>query len=213
METKSRILEKAQALFMRFGIRSVSMDNIASELGMSKKTIYQYYTDKDELVHAVMDGEVARTHQDCEFCKRHSGNAIEEMFLTMQQVHEHFSKLNPSVLYDLEKFHPGAFAKFRKMKEEYLMEVIADNIRRGKEEGVYREDIPVELMSRYRVETMMIPFAMAAQAPNQYNLADVSKEVMEHFFIGISTLKGFKQIMKLKEEQLKKKHYDSTRKK
>jgi TetR/AcrR family transcriptional regulator, cholesterol catabolism regulator len=69
MEVKERIQQKAHELFMRYGVRSVSMDDIASQLGMSKKTIYQYFNEKDELVDAVMDDEVTQTHADCEFCK------------------------------------------------------------------------------------------------------------------------------------------------
>lgn len=213
MDTKERIKESAHQMFMRYGIRSVSMDDIATQLGMSKKTIYQYYADKDELVDAVMDDEVNQTHSDCDLCKTESKNAIDEMFLTMEQIYEQFSQLNPSVLYDMEKFHPHAYAKFRKMKDEYLSKVIADNIRRGIREELYREDINVEMMSRYRIETMMIPFAMAAASPSKYNLADVTMETMEHFFIGLSTLKGYKLILKYKEDLLKKKTYEKTNKK
>lgn len=213
MDVKQRILEKAHELFMRYGIRSVSMDDIATTLAISKKTIYQFFTDKDELVDAVMDDEVNQTHTDCEFCKAKSKNAIDEMFLTMEQIYEQFSQLNPSVLYDMEKFHPHAYAKFRKMKDDYLSKVIADNIRRGIKEELYRPDINVEMMSRYRIETMMIPFALAATSPSKYNLADVTMETMEHFFIGLSTLKGYKLILKYKEEQIKKKNYDKTNKK
>ncbi len=213
MEIKNRIKQKAHELFMRYGMRSVSMDTIATELGMSKKTIYQYYADKDELVDAVMDDEVNQTHADCAFCKTQSKNAIDEIFLTMAQIHEHFSQLNPSVLYDMEKFHPHAFSKFKKMKDEYLSKVIADNIRRGIKEELYRDDINIEMMSRYRLETMMVPFFMAASAPTKYNLADVASETMEHFFIGLSTLKGYKLITKYKAEQIKKKINDKTNKK
>jgi hypothetical protein len=131
----------------------------------------------------------------------------------MEQVHEQFSQLNPMVLYDAEKFHPRAFEKFRKMKEEYLLQTIAHNIRRGIKEELYRADIHVETMSRFRVETMMVPFAMAASAQGKFNLAEVTKETMEHFLYGLSTLKGYKLINKYKEELLKKKMYEMKQKK
>jgi TetR/AcrR family transcriptional regulator, cholesterol catabolism regulator len=213
MEIKERISNKAHELFMRYGIRSVSMDDIASQLGMSKKTIYQYFADKDALVDAVMDSEVHQTHHDCDFCKKNSRDAIDEIFLTMEQIHEQFSQLNPMVLYDIEKFHPNAFQKFRKMKEEYLLQVVAQNMKRGIKEELYRSDINIETMSRYRVETMMVPFAMAASAPTKFNLATVTQETMEHFLFGLATLKGYKLILKYKEDQIKKKSYDKTNKK
>ena len=213
METKSRIQEKAHELFMRYGVRSVSMDDIASNLGMSKKTIYQYFADKDELVDAVMDDEVNQTHTDCDFCKKNAKDAIDEIFLTMEQIQEQFSQLNPMVLYDIEKFHPHAFVKFKKMKDEYLQQVVAANIKRGIKEELYRADINVEMMSKYRVETMMISFSMAAQAPAKYNLAVVAQETMEHFLYGLATLKGYKLITKYKEDEIKKKSYEKTNKK
>lgn len=206
METKERIQKKAHELFLRYGIRSISMDDIATQLGMSKKTIYQFFSEKDELVNAVMDDEVTQTQHDCELCKKHAKNAVDEIFLTLEQLYDQFSQLNPMVLYDAEKFHPKAFEKFRKMKEEFLMEVVAHNLRRGIEEELYRPDINVEMMSHYRVETMMVPFAMAASAPSKFNLANVTRETMEHFLFGLATLKGYKLITKYKEEHQKKRN-------
>ncbi len=206
METKERIQKKAHELFLRYGIRSVSMDDIAAQLGMSKKTIYQFFSEKDELVTAVMDEEVSFTQHKCEMCQVDAKNAVDEIFLTLERVLEQFANLNPMVLYDAEKFHPKAFEKFRKMKEEFLYEVVAHNIRRGIEEELYRDTINVEMMSRYRVETMMIPFVMAATSPGKFNLADVSRETIEHFLYGLATLKGYKLISKYKEEYHKKRN-------
>jgi AcrR family transcriptional regulator len=204
MEAKERIQKKAHELFLRYGIRSVSMDDIAAQLGMSKKTIYQFFSEKDELVNAVMTEEVTHTQHECELCKTNARNAVDEIFLTLQRLYEQFANLNPMVLYDAEKFHPKAFEIFRKMKEEFLLEVVAHNLRRGIEEELYRDDINVEMMSRYRVETMMVPFAMAASAPSKFHLVDVSRETMEHFLYGLSTSKGHKLISKYREEYKKK---------
>ncbi|TAL46559.1 MAG: TetR/AcrR family transcriptional regulator, partial [Chitinophagaceae bacterium] len=109
MEPKERIRGKANDLFMQYGLRSVSMDDIAAALGISKKTIYQFFSDKDELVDAVVDDELRQTQHDCIFCKTNALNAVEEMFLTMEQIHEQFRNMNPMVLYDLQKFHPTAY--------------------------------------------------------------------------------------------------------
>ena len=73
---------------------------------------------------------------------------------------------------------------------------------------LYREDINVDMMSRYRVETMMVPFAMAASSPTKFNLLDVTKETMEHFLFGLATLKGYKLIIKYKEDHPKKKNHE-----
>ena len=158
MDVRERIRVKADEMFMQFGIRSVSMDDIATQLGMSKKTIYQYFSDKDELVDAVVNDELNDTQKDCIKCREHSKDAIEEMLLTMEQVHEQFSNMNPMVLFDLEKFHQNSFQKFLKHKHEFLYKVIKANIERGIKEKSYRPEINIEVLTKYRLEAMMIPF-------------------------------------------------------
>src|SRR6188472_4635859 len=122
-ETAIRIREKAHGLFMQFGLRSVSMDDIANSLGMSKKTIYQYYADKDELIVAVIEVEIKRTQTICETDRDCSLNAIHEVFLAMQMVVEIFGTMNPSLLYDMQKYHPKAYQKFQNHKNDYLYNV------------------------------------------------------------------------------------------
>jgi AcrR family transcriptional regulator len=93
MEIKDRILEKAHEMFMRYGIRSVSMDDIAAQLGVSKKTLYQYYTDKEELVNAVLSGVLEGNRNQCLADKKKADNAVHEIFLAFEMVQEMFSKI------------------------------------------------------------------------------------------------------------------------
>src|SRR3954465_12012617 len=103
MEAKERILVKSNELFNRYGIRSVSMDDIAAQLGMSKKTLYQYYADKDELVNAVFEGMLSLNKSQCLETASRGENAIDEVFLSFDMVREMLSTMNPSVLFDLQK--------------------------------------------------------------------------------------------------------------
>ena len=80
MEHKERILEKATDLFMRYGIRSITMDEIAAQLGISKKTIYQFFTDKDAMVEAVVNEETKRNEEDCRQFSAAAENAVHEIF-------------------------------------------------------------------------------------------------------------------------------------
>jgi AcrR family transcriptional regulator len=203
METKTRILEKSTEQFMRYGIRSVSMDDIASLLGISKKTIYQYFADKEELVDAVMQEEEKRTHKDCSHCRVHAVDAVEEMFLAMRQITEQFSQMNPVVLYDLEKFHPQVFHRFLRLKNNYLCGVIRDNINRGIEEGYYRPEINVDMISLFRIESIMMGFNLSVFPPTKYNLAEVTREIMIHFLFGLSTPKGYKLIQQYMQQKSK----------
>src|SRR5215471_4248511 len=105
MEVKERIMVKAEELFMQYGIRSVSMDDIANSLGMSKKTLYQYYADKDELVVAVVAAHIEGMQEDCASCRKDARDAIHEIFITMERIMQEFNNMNPMLLYDMEKFH------------------------------------------------------------------------------------------------------------
>ena len=85
MDTKERIQNKAEELFMQFGIRSVSMDDIANNLGMSKKTVYQYFVDKDELVEAVVQAHISGVQKECVDCRENAKDAVHEIYLTMER--------------------------------------------------------------------------------------------------------------------------------
>ena len=202
-DTGLRIKEKARDLFMQYGLRSVSMDDIASSLGMSKKTIYQYYADKDELIVAVITGELERNQNICEQDRKSSVNAVHEIFLAMDMVVELFSTMNPSLIYDMQKYHPKAFLKFQQYKNDYLYNTIRDNMKRGIKEGLYRQDINLDILARYRVESMMLPFNPDFQIRLKYNLARIEEEFIIHFLFGLASPKGYKLIIKYQQERIK----------
>lgn len=203
METKikDRIRSKAHELFLKYGIRSISMDDIAAQLGMSKKTLYLYFSDKDELVDAAVEFEVKGRQNDCMNCFSKAQDAIEEIFLLMENIAIQFRNMNPAVLYDLEKFHPIAHRKFLKHKNEFLLEVIRKNIERGIKEELFRPEINVDIISKFRLESMMIAFNMEAFPPRKYNLADVTIQIIELYLFGLATIKGHKLILKYKQEK------------
>jgi AcrR family transcriptional regulator len=196
MEAKERILIKAEELFMQYGIRSVSMDDIANNLGMSKKTLYQYYADKDELVDAVVEGHINHIQCDCIDCRKDAKDAIHEIFITMERILEEIGNMNPMLLYDLEKFHFKSYRRFRDHKDKFLAQVIKENIEWGIKDELYRPEINVDIMCKFRIESMMIPFNVALFPPGKYNLGQLSQEIIEHFVYGLATIKGHKLIQK-----------------
>jgi len=203
-ETWVRIREQARNLFMKYGIRSVSMDDIAVQLGMSKKTIYQYFRDKDELVEAIVEQDVNETRSDCQLCLQNSSNAVEEVFLTMDKMVEHLRNMNPTILYDLHKFHFSAFRKFQEHKQTFLLEIIRVNLERGIAEGLYRPDINIDILSKYRLECMMIAFNMEVFPPHKYNIVDVTTALIENFIFGVVTPKGYGLVVQYQQERSKK---------
>ena len=208
MEPRERIATKAEELFMQYGIRSVSMDDIANNLGMSKKTLYQYFADKDDLVDAVVEAHITRMQEDCGSCRQESKNAIEEVFLSIDRILVEFNNMNPTLLHDLEKFHFRAYQRIRTHKEKFLMQLVRDNMEWGMREGLYREDLDVEVLCRFRIESMMVPFNVGLFPPSRFSLSRTSEIIIEHFIYGLSTLKGHRLIQKLKEQRQKRVLYE-----
>jgi AcrR family transcriptional regulator len=212
MDPKERILIKAEELFMQYGIRSVSMDDIANNLGMSKKTLYQYYADKDELVDAVIDGHIREIQTECLDYRRKANDAIHEIFLTMEHIMEELGNMNPMLLYDLEKFHYRSYQRFKDYKDKFLAQIIRQNIEWGIKDELYRPEINIDVMCKFRLESIMIPFNVSVFPPGKYNLAALSEKIIEHFVYGLATIKGHKLIQKYNEQRQKKLKYDEAKK-
>jgi len=203
MEIQERIVQKAFELFMRIGIRSVSMDEIASQLGISKKTIYQHYKDKDSLVDAVLDIVMKRKETDCTRAKAICENAVQEIFLSMDIMEDLMAGCNPSMLYDLERYHPAAFKKFTDHNNAYLYETIKDNIEKGIREGLYRKEIDIDIISRFRIGGMFLVFNRDYFPYGGYQLLNLCLEITDHFLHGLVTPKGKELIDKYKQQRQK----------
>jgi len=202
MEMQERIRQKADELFRRYGIRSVTMDEIAAQLGISKKTIYQFYADKDQLVDAVAMDEIRYSQQCCQRDQLLSANAIEEIFRVMEFVEIMFRNMNPSMLYDLEKYHPSGYKKFLEHKNKFLYDMIKRNLERGIQEELYRPEINVEILTRFRLESMMLALNTEIFPPSKFNMVTLQQEIIEHFLYGVATLKGYKLILKYKQQRI-----------
>lgn len=210
MEVKERIKQKADELFRIYGIKTITMDEIASKLGISKKTIYQAYADKDELVDEVIGELLNKNQQRCTKDRSFANDAIHEVFLAMEMVQEMFENMNPIILFDMERNHPRAYQKFLEHKYKYLYQVIKENIERGKKEELYRQEVNTEVMAKVRLETIMLPFNQQLFPKNKFNLAELEREVIEHFLFGIASIKGYKLIEKHRQ-RIKKEFKDENK--
>lgn len=201
METKDRILVKSHEQFNRFGIRSVSMDDIATALGMSKKTLYQHFADKEELVCACFSQVMETNRHQCLEYQKKAENPIHELFLAFDMTQEMFAKMNPVVLYEMEKYHPTAYNRFREFKHGFLYKVISDNLERGIREELYRPDVDVDVITRLRIESVMLPFDATVFPNNRTHLIHIEQQLFELFLYGLATSKGQKLIQKYKTQR------------
>jgi AcrR family transcriptional regulator len=204
VEPKERILTKAAELFMRYGIRSITMDEIASQLGISKKTIYQFFTDKDDMVYAVIEQEIQKNEAECLQYRYSSHDSVHEIFLAVEDLEEILRYTNPMMLYDLEKYHPRAFQKIREYKYRFLYDALLENLRKGIEEGIYRPEINRDIVAKSRIEAAFLVFDPDLFPHSRYKMSEVNFELAMLFLHGVVTDKGRKLIEKYTEERTKK---------
>jgi AcrR family transcriptional regulator len=200
MELKDRIKQKADELYRRYGVKSVTMDEIASQMGVSKKTIYQCFSDKNELVDQVIMDMLSFNRNCCEDFQSRSHNAIHEVFLAMEMMQVIFNNMHPSLLYDIQRNHPLTYEKFKKFKYEFLFRVVKENIERGIKEEFYRSDVNPELAAKVRLETMMLPFNEDLFPRPKFPAVMLHQQLIEYFLFGIASLKGYKLILKYKNQ-------------
>ncbi len=194
--TEDRILNGARELFFKQGIRTITMDDIAEHLAISKKTIYTHYKDKDLIVksmfHILIEQENERMHQ----IRKASENPIDEIMRLMEHLGSFISQFNPAVFYDLQKFYPLVWAEFRVFREKEVMSFVEENLRKGIKLELYRKEIKVKIIARLRIEMINLGFDTDVFPINQYNHAEVQVALLDHFLHGIVTLKGNKMISK-----------------
>ena len=181
MEIKERILETAQELFFKYGIRSISMDDIAKELSISKKTIYQYYKDKDEVVHMLMQKKMGVDQKRFHDISKASENVIEEMFNMMGHMRNVIGQMNPSAFYDLQKYHSDTWKLFKEFRENHIVLMVEEMLTRGIKQGYLRPDIHPKILARLRVEQVEMSFNPNIFPPEKFKILEVQISLLEHF--------------------------------
>lgn len=152
---KQKILTEAEALFMRLGLKSVSMDDIARKLGMSKKTLYQYVDGKEELINQVMEANGQRDMEVIIASANESTDAIDEFLRNSRYFIREMRRVSPTTLYDLKKYYYPIWESQIRTHIENFVACISANIMRGQEEGLYRKDASADIISRFYGETVI----------------------------------------------------------
>lgn len=203
MEPLTKILSASAELFRQYGFKSITMDDIARRAGISKKTLYQHFANKSEIVTESVTWYKTKLCGNCEDVIKSSENAIEAFVRTqaiMDQEHRH---MNPVALIEMARYYPESYEIFRGKLMEQDVLMIKDNILQGIKEGLYRPEVNADLMARYRLETSLIMFQPNLLVNERYDLLFVAHEICEHFLFGIMTPKGEKLYHKYKEKHLK----------
>lgn len=187
---KEKILAEAERLFWKYGVRTITMDDIARRLAISKKTIYQHFTDKEDIVHQVVEWHLE--HERSEYCRLNEQelNPIHEMMLASDMMRKHVDNVNPSLFLDVQRYFPKAWEAFLRHKEGHIIKDIMANLQRGVEQGLYQADINIETMARLRVELIQLGFDDRV-FPHLRDIYAVQDQLLHHFIRGILTPQGF----------------------
>ena len=145
------ILKKVRQLYRKYGIRSVTMDDVSHELGISKKTLYQYVHDKDDLVHKIVEMEIAERKERMDITCVDDKNAIEQLLEIARCISTMLKDYSAASEYDLKKYYPDLYIKVRDLRRSHVFRFIFDNLKKGIEEGLYREEINLDTISRLNV--------------------------------------------------------------
>lgn len=204
MEAQEKILKTSLELFFKYGIKRVTMDDIAKELGMSKKTIYQFYKEKDVLVDQLCQFEMLKQEKLFKEINDLAKDPIHELMLISLKMSDMMQHINPIFFIDLQKYYPNAFKTFQKFKEDCAYKDILRNVKEGKKAGIYRSDINENFAARHRLAQIdMLMFG------NYFSFEELSftksnELLLDVFVYGICTIKGHKLInnyKKIKEEE------------
>jgi TetR/AcrR family transcriptional regulator, cholesterol catabolism regulator len=198
------ILIKVRELYLKYGIKSITMDDVAHELGISKKTLYLHVTDKNDLVGKIVDNEIQLRMKGIYSCSKLRFNAIEELFEISLFMNKMIREQNPATEHDLKKYYPDHYQKIVKTRRQGMLKYILLNLKNGKEEGLYREDINEEIIAKLYLSRSESTQTNDLFTVEEFTSSRLFIELITYHVRGIATEKGIsvleKKIQELKSE-------------
>ncbi|MFK7810238.1 MAG: TetR/AcrR family transcriptional regulator [Saprospiraceae bacterium] len=194
LETEKKILTAIEGLFMRYGIKSVTMDDISRKLGMSKKTIYQYVDNKADLIHKVMNQHIETELKEMEKIREESKDAIDEMLGISKHVTQMLRQMSPTTIYDLHKHYRETWLMMEAFHKEHIYNFMKMNLEKGVKEGLYRKGFNPDIIAKfYVVQTLCVV------DEDQFSLQDYNKEKLfvafsDYHLRGVASAKGLKKL-------------------
>ncbi len=184
------IIVSISTLFMKYGIKSVSMDDVSRELGISKKTLYQYFKDKDELVTKVVEHHAELLSGEMFKMVSENANAIEQLLQVSKFVSQYLKNINPSVTYDLKKYYPQIWKNVNLNNRDYIFNQIKQNMINGIKEGLYRSDINIDIITHFYLFRMEMSQTYEMIVENKYSYEEIFNTSFNYHIRGIANKKG-----------------------
>jgi TetR/AcrR family transcriptional regulator, cholesterol catabolism regulator len=197
METREKIIEAAGKLFIENGIKQITMDTIAQSMGISKRTIYENFIDKNELLTSVLIDSTAKHKQKALEIMNSSKNIIEALFNFGVYNHRLLKQIHPNFFNDIKKYHCDVFSTIMKNGENSNNEISYSILKRGVDEGIFSEEIDLEIASYFINHTM--EFFHKIEDKN-FDTQKIWKSVHLPYLVGICTPKGQELVKRFREQ-------------
>ncbi|PWK20831.1 TetR family transcriptional regulator [Xanthomarina spongicola] len=194
---RDKIISNASELFITYGFKSVTMDDIANQIGISKKTIYQHFENKTKLVEATTMHmfEIISHGIDC-ICELEK-NPIEELYDIKSFVMLHLKDEKSSPQYQLQKYYPKISATLKKKQFEVMQKCVTDNLKKGVEKKLFRQDINIDFISRIYFNSMVSLKDQDLFPLNNFSMNMLMENYLEYHLRGICTPKGLDILTKI----------------
>ncbi len=187
-------MQKSGELFKKYGVKSYTMDDVAKELGMSKKTIYQFVENKAELVKLTMEQYLAEERTQLEAILKTSKNSVDEMIQMVVYFFNQVREFNPSALNDLQKYYPETWAIYNEYRFDFMLRMLTKNMEDGIEQGLYRNDLNSNTIAKIYIGTIDVLINQQFFPIKKYVFIDTYKEYLNYHLRGIVSAKGLKYL-------------------
>jgi AcrR family transcriptional regulator len=193
-----KICAASEKLFMRYGIKSITMDDVAKDLGISKKTIYQYVSDKDDLVKKTIILHVQTMDVLCQKVIQSEENAILQILKIADMMISMHKEMNQSLLFDLKKFHAETYQMFTEHRENTIVKELNDNIELGIKQGIYRGDINLTVTTGFYIVLVESCLDTSLKALSDLSFAEKYNYLIDYHMNAICTPKGLQFLKEFK---------------
>ncbi len=191
---KEKILHKAGELFLTYGFKSVTMDDIANEMAISKKTIYQHFSNKTKLVESVTLNLFAKISEEIDCLCTLKRNPIEEVYEIKKLIMEHLKGEKSSPQYQLQKYYPKIFNTLKTKQFEIMSDCVVENIERGIEQGLYRKSLDIEFVVRIYFSGVLSVKDKDLFPKEMFSTEELLENYLEYHLRGIVTENGLSKL-------------------
>ena len=187
---KQRLLESAMLMFQRYGLKSVTMSDIARELGISKKTVYKHVANKEELINGCCEFSLEDVHRKLAYLQQHAVNAIDELFYVDGFMREKLETHLHIMEFQLERHFPEAHRQLTAKRQALILAFQRNNLQRGIEEALYRPEIDIEIVAQLYYSKIHSLLTQSAHHPVIPNLKELLGQALVYHSHGIATPEG-----------------------